>query len=181
MGRPLFLFPCLLVASAAVSAAQPNSSAPGAAGLDALGAYAGSWRADAQFLDTPYSQKHGSSYELRNDCWRSAGFYTCDQFVGGESKALVIYTYDAARGYSSHPILPGAEAVHVGHPDMQGKVWTFPWKAIKDGKTAYFHVTYTWESPGNIGFRQEYSSDGRRWILMAQGHETRVKGPSSRP
>jgi hypothetical protein len=180
------LFPCLaLVLTSAVMAADDQSSssavssAPAAAGLDVLSAYAGSWHTEIHYLDTPYSQKRDTSYELRNDCWRSAGFYACDQFIGGESKALVIYTYDAAHGYSSYPIPVGAEEVHVGHLEIQGKVWTFPWKTVKDGKTTYFHVTNTWDSPDSIGFRQEYSADGQQWMLMAQGHETRIKPASS--
>lgn len=175
------LFPCLVLGfvSGAIAADQSPSSAPAAAGLDALSAYAGVWQTEIHYLDTPYSQRRDTTYELRNDCWRSAGFYACDQFVGGESKALVIYTYDPGHGYSSYPIPVGTTEVHVGHLDIQGKVWTFPWKTIKDGKTTYFHVTNTWDSPDSIGFRQEYSADGQQWTLMAQGHETRIKQPSS--
>ncbi|MFI4920658.1 MAG: hypothetical protein ACHQAZ_03330 [Gammaproteobacteria bacterium] len=171
------LFPCLALGltSAAIAAGEPVSSSAGVAGLDALSAYAGSWRTEIHYLDTPYSQKRDTSYELRNDCWRSAGFYACDQFVGGESKALLIYTYDPAHGYSSYPIPVGAGEVHAGHLEIQGKVWTFPWKTVKDGKTTYFHVTNTWDSPDSIQFRQEYSPDGQQWLLMAEGHETRIK------
>lgn len=177
------LFPCLALAfsSVAMAADQSASSSPAAAGLDVLSAYAGSWQTEIHYLDTPYSQKRDTTYELRNDCWRSAGFYACDQFIGGESKALVIYTYDAAHGYSSYPIPVGAGEVHVGHLEIQDKVWTFPWKTIKDGKTTYFHVTNTWVSPDSIEFRQEYSADGQQWTLMAQGHETRIKQASGKP
>jgi hypothetical protein len=175
MHRLLFLYSLLMAPPLAVSAAEPVSSSAGMTGLDVLSAYAGSWRTEIHSLDTPYSQKGDTHYELRNDCWRSAGFYACDQFVGGESKALLIYTYDAVHGYSSYPIPVGAGEVHVGHLEIQGKVWTFPWKTVKDGKTTYFHVTNTWDSPDSIQFRQEYSADGRQWLLMAEGHETRIK------
>ena len=184
MRRLLFLCSCFAAASAAYADVQAVSSTQAPAGLDVLSAYAGRWHTEVHFLDTPYSQKSDSSYELRNDCWRSAGFYACDQFVGGESKALIIYTYDADHGYTSFPIPVGAGEVHAGHMDVQGKVWTFPWKSVKDGKTVYFHVTNTWASPDSIQFRQEYSTDGQQWVPMADGRETRIQGtavPSTQP
>ena len=181
------LFPCLALglASLASAADQSTSSAispaPAPAGLDVLSAYAGTWHTEIHYLDTPYSQKRDTTYELRNDCWRSAGFYACDQFVGGESKALLVFTYDPKRGYSSYPITPDSgDTVHAGSLLIAGPVWTFPWKVVKDGKTTYFHVTNTWASPDSIEFRQEYSADGQRWTLMAQGHETRIEQPSGR-
>ncbi len=173
MRRLLFLLIPLSMASAAAAVPAVSSATP--AGLDVLSPYAGRWHTEFHFLDTPYSQKSDSVIDLRNECWRSAGYFVCDQFVGGESKALIIYTYDAASGYTSFPIPVGAGEVHAGHMDVQGKVWTFPWKTAKDGKTVYFHVTNTWDTPDSIQFRQEYSLDGQQWVPMAEGHETRIR------
>jgi hypothetical protein len=162
-------------APAAASAAGPVSSAK-PAGLDLLAAYAGRWKTEIHYLDTPYSQKGDTAYELRNDCWRSAGYYACDQYVGGDSKALLVFTFDPKDGYLSYPITPGSGlTLHAGHLIISGAVWTFPWQVMKDGKTTYFHVLNTWASPDSIEFRQEYSADGKGWTLMAQGHEARVK------
>jgi hypothetical protein len=185
MRRDLFLIPCIAasigLSTGLARAEVPVASASPQTGLDMLTAYAGRWDTEIHFLDTPYSHKSDTSYELRNDCWRSAGFYACDQFVEGASKALLVYTYDAEHGYSSYPISEDNMEVHAGHIDIQGKVWTFPWKGVKNGKTTYFHVINTWESPDSIQFRQEYSVDGEHWTLMAQGHETRIPAAGKQP
>ena len=191
MVRRLFLIPimsilfsclsiCQAVAHAASSVAFTAASAATAmpaAGLDVVAAYAGIWQADIQYQDTPYSKKYDAKYQLRNDCWRSAGYYACDQFVDGASKALLVFMYDPIKGYTSYPIpVEGAGTVHPGRLMIDGKVWTFPWEVKKAGKTTYVHVINTWTSEDSIEFRQEYSEDGKRWQPMAQGHEVRVKG-----
>lgn len=179
-----FLFPGLLLClglgyaqaepPAAASAVKPASSAQ-PQGLDVLKAYAGTWNAAIHYLDTPYSKQGDSSYQLRNDCWRSAGYYACDQFVGGESKALLVFTWDPKRGYLSYPVTPeSGTTLHAGHLVISGALWTFPWQLSKAGKTTYFHVLNTWDGPDRIEFRQEYSADGVHWQPMAEGHETRV-------
>ena len=184
MHRRLFLHPGLflgLVLGSAQAAAPAAASAAGSAssgqpqGLDLLKAYAGHWKSEIHYLDTPYSKQGDTAYDLRNDCWRSAGYYACDQFVGGESKALLVFTWDPQHGYLSYPITPGSgDTVHAGPLIVAGSVWTFPWQLLKDGKTTYFHVLNTWSTPDRIEFRQEYSADGKQWTLMAEGHETRV-------
>lgn len=191
MVRRLFLIPsvailflCLNVYPAmaqAASVAAATTAAPATAlptaGLDAVAAYAGIWQADVQYQDTPYSKKYDAKYQLHNECWRSAGYYACDQFVDGASKALLVFMYDPLKGYTSYPIpVEGSPDVHPGRLMIDGKVWTFPWEVKKAGKTTYFHVINTWTSEDSIEFRQEYSEDGKRWQPMAQGHEVRVKG-----
>src|SRR5882724_9073817 len=108
MRRSLFLLSlCLCLGISLASADTPaaaTAAKPAAAGLEALAAYAGRWQTDIQYLDTPYSKKSEAQYQLRNACWRSAGYYACDQFVDGESKALLVFMYDSAKGYTSYPI-----------------------------------------------------------------------------
>src|SRR5579859_2534286 len=186
MARPLFLIPivsllfsCLNIypaAAQAVPLAGATAVAP-AVGLDAIAAYAGTWQTEVQYQDTAYSKKSEDKHQLHNECWRSAGYYACDQFVDGASKALLIFMYDPAKGYTSYPIpAEGTATVHSGRLVIDGKVWTFPWEVENAGKTTYFHVVNTWTSPDSIEFRQEYSEDGKQWKTMAQGHESRVKG-----
>lgn len=159
---------------AAASAVRPASSAE-PQGLDLLKAYAGTWKTEIHYLDTPYSKQADTTYALRNDCWRSAAYYACDQFVGGQSKALLVFTWDPKRGYLSYPITPDSgTTLHAGHLVVTGTLWTFPWQVSKGGKTTYFHVLNTWDGPDQIEFRQEYSTDGTHWQPMAEGRETRV-------
>ena len=180
MRRVLFLVLCVSASLRLASADAPSSvsAAPttqAATGLDAMSAYVGTWKSEIHYLDTPYSKQGDSNYELRNDCWRSVGFYACDQFVGGDSKALLVFTYDATRGYTSYPITPDSgDTLHGGRLIIEGKVWTFPWQSVTDGKITYFHVLNIWVSRDSIEFRQEYSTDGKQWVLMASGRETRI-------
>lgn len=185
MARRLFLIPilsfCLAMSVAQAAAPAAASAAPPAAasgtGLDVIAAYAGTWQTDIRYQDTPYSKKYEAKYQLHNDCWRSAGYYACDQVVDGKSQALVVFTYDPAKGYATYPIpAGGSSTIHAGRLMIDGKAWTFPWQTSKGGKTTYFHVINTWTSPDGIDFRQEYSEDGKQWQTMAEGHETRVKG-----
>ena len=185
MQRSLFIYSGLFlgVALGSAQAAEPAATSAAQAislgqpvGLDVLKAYAGRWKTEIHYLDTPYSKQGDTGYELRNDCWRSAGYYVCDQFVGGESKALLVFTWDTKHGYLSYPITPeSGDTLHAGQLVVHGSVWSFPWEVVKDGKTTYFHVLNIWSTPDRIEFRQEYSADGERWTVMAQGHETRIK------
>ena len=190
MARRLFLvstlsllFSCSGISLAEAQSPAPVTAVPTAAspaapsGLDAFATYAGTWQSDIRYQDTPFSKKYEAKYQLRNDCWRSAGFYACDQFVDGASKALLVFMYDPAKGYSSYPIpVEGAGSVHPGRVIIDGKIWTFPWQVKQDGRTIYFHVINTWSSRDSIEFRQEYSEDGKQWRAMAEGHEVRVNG-----
>src|SRR5690349_9985637 len=159
----------LLVLSSAAGAADPQ-------GLDRLAAYAGAWDAEMTHLDTPYSKAGSEHHRLVNDCWRSDTFYVCRQSVDGKSVALLVFTYDAATDrYTSYPVVPGSEAAHAGVLIIQGKDWIFPWDNTEAGKTTHFRVVNTWSSPDNIGFRQEYSTDGEHWTVMVTGKEARIK------
>ena len=152
------------------------ASAVSPQGLDKLAAYSGTWHTEMRRLDTPFSKAGSESATLKNDCWRSAGFYACSQFVNGESKALLVFLYDpAADRYTSHPIPAGGGEVRPGTLIIKGNVWTFPWDDTEGGKTTHFRVVNTWRSPESIDFRQEYSTDGVHWTLMADGREARVK------
>lgn len=150
--------------------------AAGPQGLDAVTAYAGTWKTEVRHLDTPFSKAGSESKLLKNDCWRSSGFFACNQVVDGDSKALMVFMYDAKTDrYTSYPIPAGGGEVHPGTLLIQGRTWTFPWDDTEGGKTTHFRVVNVWRSPDSIEFRQEYSLDRRQWILMAEGHETRMK------
>src|ERR1700751_444499 len=89
----------LLVLTAETSRAQ-------AAGIDAIRAYAGTWKTEMEHLDTPYSKAGKESATLQNDCWMSGEFYACHQIVNGEPKALIVFTYDPnTKTYATYPIM----------------------------------------------------------------------------
>lgn len=173
--RAIVFLLSLLPGAVLAATPEPTGMANAVAHIDALTAYAGRWRGDIRFLSTAYGKARENRIDLRNDCWRSAAFYVCNQFVNGKSQALLVYRYDSGNGYISYPILADGSAVKPGHLFIEGNVWTFPWQVEKDGKTTYFRVTNTWASHDHIDFRQEYSADGKQWTPMAEGQEDRVK------
>lgn len=145
-------------------------------GLDKVMAYAGTWKTEVRHFDTPFSKAGSESRILTNDCWRSGGFFACNQIVDGDSKALLVFMYDAkAERYTSYPIPAGGGEVRPGTLLIQGATWTFPWDYTEGGKTTHFRVVNVWSSPDSIEFRQEYSLDGQHWSQMAEGHDARVK------
>lgn len=146
--------------------------------LDKITAYAGTWKIQTEHFNTAFSKAGKESSTLHNDCWRSAGFYACDQFVDGESKALIVFTYDAKEGvYRSYPIPSGGGEAGSGKLIIRGNEWTFPWESTDGGKTTYFRVVNVFPGPDAIEYRQEFSTDKIHWTLMARGSEKKEIKP----
>lgn len=145
-------------------------------GLDKVAVYQGTWKLTVEHLETPFGKASHEETNLRNDCWRSAAFYACNQFVDGDSKALLVFTYDAkSDAFRSHITLPDGTDAGGGKLLIKGNVWTFPWESTENGKTTHFRILNTFTSNDAIEFRQEYSTDGEHWTVMARGSETRVE------
>jgi hypothetical protein len=140
--------------------------------LDKLRAYEGSWKTQTENFDTPYSKAGKESAALKNECWRSAGFFACDQFVNGESKALVVFTYNSKDDvYRSYPIPADGGGTGTGKLVIKDNVWTFPWEDKDAQGKIYFQVVNVFTAPGRIEYRREFSRDQAHWTVMAKGHE----------
>jgi hypothetical protein len=145
-------------------------------GIEKLQAYQGTWKIETEHFNTRFSKAAKESSTLRNDCWRSAGYFVCDQFVNGESKDLIVFTYDAKDDtYNSYSVPAGGGEGGSGKLLIKGSVWTFPWESKEDGKTFYFHVVNTFTAPGAIEYRQEFSEDKVHWTVTAKGVEHKVE------
>lgn len=147
-----------------------------AEGLDRIAAYAGNWKITTEHLDTPFSKAGKESTTLHNDCWRSAEFYACNQFVDGESKALIVFTYNAKEDvYTTYPIPAGGGQPGSGKLIIRGNEWTYPWESVEGGKTTFFRVVNVFTAPDAIEYRQEFSTDRSHWTLMARGSEKKER------
>ena len=56
-------------------------------------AYAGTWKVNGERFATAHSDVGKDDTTLRNDCWKSGGYVACNQYVNGESKVLLVFTY----------------------------------------------------------------------------------------
>ncbi len=146
-----------------------------AAGIDAIRAYEGTWDITIDHLDTAQSKASHEKAALRNDCWKSGAYFACNQYVNGESKILLVFTYNESKNeYTSYQIPQGGGESGAGRLLIEGNVWTFPWQAGESGKTTYFRVVNVFDGSDKIEFRQEFSTDQAHWTLMAKGTEIRT-------
>ena len=165
----------LLVAIALIPGAlYPAAPADKPAGIDAIRAYEGTWDITIEHFDTAHSKASREHTSLHNDCWKSGGYFACNQYVDGQSKVLLVFIYNQGKNeYTSYQIPPGGGEAGSGKLLIDGNVWTFPWQTKEGDTITYFHVVNVFTTPGRIEFRQEFSPDNVHWTVMAKGMETR--------
>jgi len=144
------------------------------AGIDAVMAYSGTWKVHGERFLTAYSQPGKEDKTLRNDCWKSGAYVACNQFVDGDSKVLLVFTYnEKEKMYTSYQIPQGGAAVGSGKLQIVGNIWTFPWQVTQGDTTMYFHVVNVFTGTDHIDYAQEFSPDNVHWNTMAKGSETK--------
>lgn len=161
-----------------LGAASLSSTAPAApaTGIDAIYAYAGTWKAWIDRVNTRYSKAGHETNTLHNDCWKSGSYLACRQIVNGDPKVLLVFTCRTdGHACSTYQIPSNGAAPGSGVLIINGKTWIFPWSFKKKGKTIHFRVLNIWSSPRAIEFRQEFSNDGIHWTKMASGGEAKIE------
>jgi len=140
-----------------------------------IAAYQGTWTTTIVHYKTAYSRARTETSRVRNDCWRSAEYYTCHQFVNGASAALIVYTYDPKVAlYHTHVVVGGAAPAPAGDLQIAGATWTYPWRDRDEhGRQLDVRIVNTFRSPRTIEFRQEVSTDHVHWTRTADGTEHR--------
>jgi hypothetical protein len=173
-GMVVFLSVGSAVSQSAITPEKVDVQQP-TAGIDAVMAYAGTWKVQGERFTTPYSTAGKEETTLRNECWKSGVYVACNQYVNGESKALIVYTYsDLSKTYTTYPIPPDGQAASAGRLQIVGNVWTFPWEVTRGGVTTYFHVVNVFKGTDHIDYAQEFSPDNVHWTTMAKGSDTKV-------
>ena len=167
--RRLMIAPALFALTAMAAPAAPS-------GVDALAGYSGSWKIQIDNLDTAHSKAGHEDTSLRNDCWKSGGYFACNQYVNGESKVLIVFTCDSAgHACTSYQVPPDGSEPGSGKLLIDGTTWTFPWEQTEGGKTTFYRVVNLWKSPTQIEYRREFSTDKVNWTVMARGNEVKLK------
>ena len=158
-----------------VACARTAIAADPPQGVAAIWAYAGTWKTEMEHFDTAHSKAGHEKTTLRNACWKDGAYVVCNQYVDGDSKALLVFTYNAKdNAYTSYPIPKDGGEPGKGTMTIEGNVWTYPWQTTEKDVTTYFRVVNTWTTKDHIEFRQEYSTDKVHWTQMAKGEETKV-------
>lgn len=166
------VLPCLLLSLSPLAV----RALPAPDGLDALTAYAGSWRSEIHHLPTPYSKAGNARTRLDNRCWRARAFLACEQVVDGKPVTLVVYLQGPGPGqYVTHELPADGGAARDGTLRIVGKRWIFPWRFDDHGRPVQARVVNVFHGRDAIEYRQEYSLDGVHWTVMATGRETRVR------
>lgn len=155
----------------------PGRRSPATAeGIAKAAVLAGTWKTDGQQLATDFSKASHDTSTLRNDCWRSGEFYSCDQYVNGESKALIVFTFNPGDGtYNTYAIVYGGTPASSGKLKIDGDTWTYG--GVKDSSSPppYYRTVNVFEGDDTIHFTVQYTRDNQHWITMNQGVETRQK------
>ncbi len=147
-----------------MSAAAADAHKPDAHGIEKIAAYAGTWKIVIDHVATPYSKAGHEETTLRNDCWRSGGYFACNQYVNDAK----------ADRYTSYPVPPDGSEAGKGVLEIRGNTWTYPWETKDGDKTTYFRVVNVFTAPDTIEFRQEFSTDKVIWTPMAHGREKKI-------
>src|SRR5262249_29217523 len=93
-------------------------------GIDAIQAYAGTWKVTGERFSTLFSTAGKEDTTLRNDCSKIGDYMACNQYVDGQSKVLIVYTYsDLLKMYTTYPIPRNGEAASAGRLQIVGNVW----------------------------------------------------------
>lgn len=175
MPRHRLLIAATLILAACIhgSAQSPATISP--AGIAAIEAYKGTWKISTVARDTAHSKAAHDEKVLRNDCWRSAGYYACNQFLDGVSQALLVFTYSQDKNlYTSYVIPQDGSAAHSGTLEIHGDTWIYPWDVTENGPTVYYRVVNIFTSRNSIQFRSEFSADKQTWTPTATGTEVRL-------
>jgi hypothetical protein len=165
---------------ALVLTAATGPAVAGAAPLDELNRFAGTWQSQGTFVDTPY-QKAGNATATTTCAWSIDGeFMICQQSAnlnGTHDSALGIYSYDStAQAYrfdNVHTARSTSTTVTV-----DGDTVTYPFTFSDNGKSVTIRTLNVWKSPTMYTWRTEYSTDGgATWSLMGSGVSQKSGAP----
>ncbi len=175
---PRLLIAAALILAACVPGSAQSPSAPSRRVPHRHSRHRGLQRHMEIFLrhdDTAGNKSAKDEKILRNDCWRSAGYYACNQFLDGKSQDLIVFTYQPDQNLYTTYIVPldGTKA-SSGTLEIHGNTWTYPWEVADKGATVYHRVVNIFNSPTSIQFRSEFSTDKINWTTTMTGSEARV-------
>ena len=166
-----------LVLSALIGAGPAVADTP-ATGLDRLALLLpGTWKATGQTFATQFTKAGPVDYTTYRDCWRSGPELKCVYVVNRKLQLLSIFVWDAADAIYHENQITVQGPSPVFNILVKGNVWTYDQDAQdKEGNVSHYRIVRTYTSPTNVQFTNSYSLDGKTWVILEQGTETRVDG-----
>ena len=152
------------------------ADAPAATGLDRLAqAFPGTWKTQGQTFDGPVSKAGPQNYVTVRDCWREADAYKCVSVVNGTLQLFDIFAWDAAAGvYHQTRISPQGRQPEFT-VSVKGDTWTYDQDITRaDGSVVHYRIVRSFASPGAQNYAYTYSENGKQWVDVAKGTETRL-------
>ena len=164
-----------LLAVLAVSCSVGAFAAEPSTGIAAIWAYNGTWQTESETFDTPHSKAGHEKAALHNACWMDGAYLACNQYVDGDSKVLLVFTYNESdKSYTTYQVPRDGGKPGNGKLTIEGNVWTFPWQSTEGCTTTYYRVVNTFTTPRKIEYRREFSTDQVHWTVMARGTTVKV-------
>lgn len=160
-----------------MSAAVPAENAPATEIYRLAGLLSGTWTTTGQSFDTQFTKAGPVSYTTDRDCWVEGQELKCVFVVNRRLQLLSIFDWDAGAGIYHENQITVQGPSPVFNILVKGDTWTYD----QDGQDAkgnvyHYRIVRTYTSPTSVKFTNTYSLDGKTWVTIEQGTETRVAG-----
>ena len=166
---------CLCIA-ALTPAAPAVADDTADAALDKLAAaFAGTWKTSGESFKTQYTEGGKDEFTTVRDCWPTRDTLRCVLIKDGKLMAELVFTYNVGSGaYNEAEITPNGRT--PGFTVMvKDNSWTFRQDVTDNtGNALQYELVRTYTSPTAVEYHTEYTRNGKEWIGMAKGTETKI-------
>jgi hypothetical protein len=177
MGAAMITRPALIAfALLAAPAYAGTPPAAGPVGLDRLAAVMpGLWKSTGETYSTQFTQAGKVDFITLRDCWREDADYRCVFVVNRKLQLFSIFTWNAADDVYHENQITVQGPSPAFNIMVKDNVWTSTQDGQdKQGKVYHYRKIRTYTSSSSVDFVSEYSLDGKTWVQLEKGVETRV-------
>jgi hypothetical protein len=147
------------------------------AALDKLAAaFGGTWKTSGESFKTQYTEGGKDEFTTLRDCWPTRDTLRCVLIKDGKLMAELVFTYNVESGvYDEAEITPNGRTAGFT-VTVKDNAWTFRQDVTDNaGNALQYELVRTYTSPTLVEYHSEYTRNGKEWIGMAKGTETKVE------